>query len=89
MIQWNKLWLLFVVRPTTKLVSDNTAAHLKISYLHYHLGEAEESLRYLKQALFIVGFIHLLITCREIRECLKLDPDHQSCYPHYKVLVII
>lgn len=53
------------LRPTTKLVTDNTAAHLKISHLHYHLGEAEESLR-------------------EIRECLKLDPDHQSCFPHYK-----
>ncbi|XP_065888619.1 dnaJ homolog subfamily C member 3-like [Dysidea avara] len=53
------------LRPTTKLVSDNTAAHLKISHLHYHLGEAEESLR-------------------EIRECLRLDPDHQLCYPHYK-----
>ena len=36
----------YCVRPTTKLVSDNTAAHLKISHLHYHLGEAEESLRY-------------------------------------------
>jgi len=25
--------------------------------------------------------VHL---CREIRECLKLDPDHKSCHDHYK-----
>ncbi len=23
--------------------------------------------------------------CREIRNCLKLDPDHKQCFPHYKV----
>lgn len=23
---------------------------------------------------------------REIRECLKLDPDHKKCYPFYKVI---
>ncbi|XP_065841166.1 dnaJ homolog subfamily C member 3-like [Oscarella lobularis] len=23
---------------------------------------------------------------REVRECLKLDPDHKLCYPHYKTL---
>ena len=22
--------------------------------------------------------------CREIRECLKLDPDHKDCFPFYK-----
>ena len=22
--------------------------------------------------------------CREIRECLKLDPDHKECFGHYK-----
>ena len=22
---------------------------------------------------------------REIRECLKLDPDHKDCFPFYKV----
>lgn len=22
--------------------------------------------------------------CREIRECLKLDPEHKTCFPHYK-----
>lgn len=21
---------------------------------------------------------------REIRECLKLDPEHKDCFPHYK-----
>ena len=42
------------IRPTTKLVSDNTAAHLKISHLHYQLGEAEESLRYVRNILLWV-----------------------------------
>jgi len=23
---------------------------------------------------------------REIRECLKLDPDHKECFPHYKLV---
>ncbi len=22
---------------------------------------------------------------RQIRECLRLDPDHKKCFPHYKV----
>ena len=26
---------------------------------------------------------------REIRECLKLDPDHKECFPFYKVSIII
>ncbi len=28
--------------------------------------------------------IFKLVIYREIRECLKLDPDHKDCYPHYK-----
>lgn len=24
------------------------------------------------------------VTFREIRECLKLDPDHKECFPFYK-----
>ena len=24
------------------------------------------------------------VLCREIRECLKLDPDHKDCFTHYK-----
>ena len=23
--------------------------------------------------------------CREVRECLKLDPDSKTCFPFYKV----
>ncbi|XP_067947995.1 dnaJ homolog subfamily C member 3-like [Watersipora subatra] len=53
------------IKATTKLVGDNTAAFYRISDLHYQLGEADDSLR-------------------EIRECLKLDPDHKQCFPHYK-----
>lgn len=27
---------------------------------------------------------HLI--CSEVRECLKLDPDHKQCYSHYKLV---
>ncbi|XP_074657591.1 dnaJ homolog subfamily C member 3-like [Tubulanus polymorphus] len=53
------------IRPTTKLVNDNTAAFLKLSKILYQIGEADDALT-------------------EIRECLKLDPDHPQCFPHYK-----
>lgn len=26
----------------------------------------------------------VLLLCSEVRECLKLDPDHKQCYGHYK-----
>lgn len=41
---------------------------------------------------FGVGFV--LKMCpydfffREIRECLKLDPDHKECFPFYKVSIM-
>lgn len=25
-----------------------------------------------------------IIPFREVRECLKLDPEHKDCFPHYK-----
>ncbi|KAK7863089.1 hypothetical protein R5R35_011010 [Gryllus longicercus] len=53
------------IRSTTKLQADNTAGFYKLALLYYQLGEAEESLR-------------------EVRECLKLDPEHKDCFPHYK-----
>lgn len=53
------------LKAATKLMSDNTAAFMKLSRLYYGLGEAEESLA-------------------QVRECLKLDPDHKECFPHYK-----
>lgn len=55
------------IRSCTKLTSDNTAGHHKLSTLHYQLGEADEALG-------------------EVRECLKLDPEHKDCYPFYKKL---
>jgi len=55
------------IRSVTKLTLDNTAGFYKLANLHYQLGEADESLK-------------------EIRECLKLDPDHKDCYPLYKKL---
>jgi hypothetical protein len=24
--------------------------------------------------------------CREVRECLRLDPEHKDCFPHYKIV---
>jgi hypothetical protein len=24
--------------------------------------------------------------CREVRECLRLDPEHEDCFPHYKIV---
>lgn len=36
---------LVVSRPTTKLVRDNTKAYLRLSELHYHMGEVEDALR--------------------------------------------
>lgn len=53
------------LRSTTKLQSDNTKSYFKLAMLHYKLGQAQESLR-------------------EVRECLKLDPEHADCFPHYK-----
>ncbi|XP_059169976.1 dnaJ homolog subfamily C member 3-like [Physella acuta] len=53
------------IRPTAKLMPDNTKAYMKMSTLHYQMGEEEESLL-------------------QIRECLKLDPDHKECHNHYK-----
>ncbi|EEB14601.1 conserved hypothetical protein [Pediculus humanus corporis] len=53
------------IKTTTKLDADNTAGYYKLALLYYSLGEAEDSLR-------------------QIRECLKLDPEHKDCFPHYK-----
>jgi len=55
------------IKPTTKLIPDNTKGYYRLSKLYYVMGEADESLN-------------------EIRECLKLDPDHKECHKHYKVV---
>lgn len=39
------------LKPTTKLVHDNTEAYLKISNYYYHLGEGEESLKEIRECL--------------------------------------
>jgi DnaJ family protein C protein 3 len=41
---------------------------------YFQLSELQYQLGYLEDAL------------REVRECLKLDPDHSTCFPHYKKL---
>ncbi|KAK7089969.1 dnaJ homolog subfamily C member 3-like [Littorina saxatilis] len=53
------------LRTTVKLTPDNTKGYLRLSLLHYQMGEEEDSLL-------------------QIRECLKLDPDHKECFAHYK-----
>ncbi|PVD19108.1 hypothetical protein C0Q70_21667 [Pomacea canaliculata] len=53
------------LRTTVKLIPDNTKGYLRLSLLHYQMGEEEDSLL-------------------QIRECLKLDPDHKECFAHYK-----
>jgi len=30
-------------------------------------------------------WIHTYV-CREVRECLRLDPEHKDCFPHYKIV---
>ena len=32
------------IRATTKLVSDNTGGYLRLSYMYYEVGDAEQSL---------------------------------------------
>ena len=38
---------------------------------------------------FVLKCVHMIFFSREIRECLKLDPDHKECFPFYKVSIII
>lgn len=72
------------LRPTTTLRLDNTAGHLKISSLYYRLGDVEQSLAYVIVLMLPEYKINQICSFREIRECLKLDPDHKECYMHYK-----
>lgn len=37
---------------------------------------------------FVLKCIHMIFFFREIRECLKLDPDHKECFPFYKVSIV-
>lgn len=76
------------IRAVTKLIADSTEAYYKISQLYYQIGDVEESLKF-------VHFSHLFVHSRvidlinflffsQVRECLKLNPDHKKCFPHYK-----
>lgn len=38
-------------RPTTKLINDNTEGYLKMSQLHYEMGEIEDALREVRECL--------------------------------------
>lgn len=37
---------------------------------------------------FVLKCVHMIFFFREIRECLKLDPDHKECFPFYKVSIM-
>ncbi|EDO32703.1 predicted protein [Nematostella vectensis] len=39
------------IKPTTKLINDNTQAFLRMSKLHYEIGELEEALREVRECL--------------------------------------
>ena len=74
----------------SRLIYDNTDAFYRMSMLYYHMGEAEDALRYLYMYMIVNVHVHVhVLVCivfpyREIRECLKLDPDHKVCFPFYK-----
>lgn len=53
------------IRATTKLAQDSTEAFVRLSFLYYLQGDADESLN-------------------QVRECLKLNPDHKIAFAHYK-----
>ena len=50
------------LRPTTKLVNDNTQAWYKISRLHYAQGEIERSLETIRECLILDQVNSRLIT---------------------------
>ena len=37
---------------------------------------------------FVLKYVPMIFFFREIRECLKLDPDHKECFPFYKVSIM-
>lgn len=41
------------IRPTTKLIPDNTGAYLQLSQLYYRMGEADTSLKYVPTYYYI------------------------------------
>lgn len=41
----NNYFCMVYFRPTTKLIPDNTGAYLRLSELHYEMGEVEDALR--------------------------------------------
>lgn len=82
--------------PTTRLRNDNRAAFLKLSMLHYALGEHQESLKLVGTLKCLSSpcwseqhpppthLVHSSVPCSNIRECLKLDQDDKECFSHYK-----
>lgn len=79
-------------RSTTKLTADNTKGYYELAKLLYQLGQVQDSLKWVyKHTVFNMKCTALLsknwqwlCNCREIRECLKLDPEHRDCFPFYK-----
>jgi DnaJ family protein C protein 3 len=82
------------IKSSTKLTTDNTEGFYELANLLYTLGQVQDSLKSVSMhshiilitialyVLLIKKFIHSV--CREIRECLKLDPEHHECFPFYK-----
>lgn len=34
----------------------------------------------------VTGYDVAFHISREVRECLRLDPEHKDCFPHYKIV---
>lgn len=45
---------------------------------------SDHTIGYLKLSKLHYRVAHVEDSLREIRECLKLDPEHKECFPHYK-----
>lgn len=75
-----------------QLVADSTESFFAISKLYYTIGDIENSLGLVFRSLFFPSFVSnvdysndtFLCLFSQIRECLKLNPDHKECFPFYK-----
>uniref|UniRef100_A0A672KWJ7 DnaJ homolog subfamily C member 3 n=1 Tax=Sinocyclocheilus grahami TaxID=75366 RepID=A0A672KWJ7_SINGR len=64
-------FLLVLIDLRCEAKTDNIVAYLKYNTI-------------LTPYLLNFGSMLLLFLCSEVRECLKLDPDHKQCFSHYK-----
>lgn len=68
------------LRATTKLLADPTDAYYKITIMYYQMGNVQQSL----ECACISSSSISVCLFSQVRECLRLNPDHKQCFPHYK-----